>query len=227
MKIGVFDSGAGGRSALAELRRLLNRIDTVFYADEKNAPFGGKAEGELVTLLARGLERLSSAGAEKILIACCTASAVWDYLPQSLKDISVPIIEPTARIAAACSKSGRIGVLSTEATRRSGAFVRSLSRLGCESVVCASAPELVTLAERGARDGALTDGDKEIIYRAASPLMGCGVDTVVLGCTHFAYFEREIADILSCVTVNSARAGAEHIAKDIKNEGRGEVFYLT
>ena len=57
--------------------------------------------------------------------------------------------------------------------------------------------------------------------------MACGADTVVLGCTHFAYFEREIADILSCKTVNSARAGAEHIAKDIKNEGRAEAFYLT
>ena len=227
MKIGVFDSGAGGRFALAELRRLLNRIDTVFYADSKNAPYGGKAEGELVTLLARGLERLSEAGAEKILVACCTASAVWDYLPQSLKDISVPIIEPTARRAAQISKNGRIAVLSTEATRRSGVFRESLLRLGCESVVCASAPELVTLAERGAKDGNLTDPDREIIYRAASPLMACGADTVVLGCTHFAYFEREIADILSCKTVNSARAGAEHIAKDIKNEGRAEAFYLT
>ena len=224
--VGVFDSGAGGRFALGELRRLCDKIDTVFYADEKNAPYGCKSEDELVRLLTGGIERLSSAGAERILIACCTASTVWDKLPKPYKDVSTPIIEPTAKRAARLTRHGRIGVLSTEATRKSGAFSDALVRLGCPMPVCVSAPELVALAEGGARDGSLTDFDKNIIYRAAEPLLAAEVDTVILGCTHFAYFERELASILSAVTVNSARVGAQTFAADIKNEGSGAELYL-
>lgn len=225
--IGVFDSGAGGRFALAELRRLCDKVDTVFYADEKNAPYGCKSEGELTELLRAAVGRLSDAGARLILIACCTASTVWDRLPEVYKKISVPIIEPTARRAAAITQCGRIGVLSTKATRRSGAFREALLTLGCSEPVCISAPELVELAESGARDGSLTDRDKGIIYRAAAPLLDADVDTVILGCTHFAYFERELAKVLGCATVNSARVGAEHIAEYIKNEGSGAELFLS
>ena len=224
--IGVFDSGVGGRFALAELRRLRDKIDTVFYADEKNAPYGSKTERELISLLAGGIERLLCAGAEKILIACCTASTVWGALPEEYRELSVPIIEPTAARAAELTRGGRIGVLSTEATRRSGAFCRSLLQRGMPEPVCVSAPELVTLAQGGANDESLTREQKEIIYRAVSPLAECGIDTVILGCTHFAYFERQICGILGCPAVNSARAGAEYIAADIKNEGGRAEIYL-
>ena len=224
--IGVFDSGAGGRFALAELRRLCDRIDTVFYADEKNAPYGSKSEDELSELLSHGIERLLSAGADRVLIACCTASAVHQRLHEKYRAVALPIIEPTARRAAELTRGGRIGVLSTEATRRSGAFAKSILALGLPEPVCVSAPELVTLAELGAEDGNLNENQKRIIYRAVAPLISSGVDAVVLGCTHFAYFEREITDILGVPAVNSARVGAEYMAADIKNEGRGAEIYL-
>ena len=225
--IGVFDSGAGGRFALAELRRLMSKIDTVFYADRKNAPYGSKSEGELIALLVHGIERLLGAGADRVLIACCTASTVHGMLPEEYKAVSVPIIEPTAARAARLSRGGRIGVLSTEATRKSGAFAKSIGSLGLPEPLCVAAPELVSLAESGGRDGNLTNEQRKIIYRAISPLAERGVDTVILGCTHFAYFEGEISGILGCPAVNSARVGAECIADDIKNEGTGAEIYLA
>lgn len=226
MMIGVFDSGVGGRFALAELRRLMNKIDTVFYADEKNAPYGSKTAAELEVLVGSGIERLLSSGAQRVLLACCTAATVYDRLPSEYRKMSVPIIEPTALRAAGLTRGGRIGVLSTEATRRSGVFRNAIMRQGLPEPVCIAAPELVTLAESGAADGHLTDKQREIIYRAVAPLKEKRVDTVVLGCTHFAYFEQEITDMLGVAAVNSARVGAEHIAADIKNEGRGAELYL-
>ena len=120
--IGVFDSGAGGRFALAELRRLSPDADIVFLADEKNAPYGTKGKAELKRLVSADIEALISVGCEKILMACCTASTVWDSLSEKEREISVPIIEPTVLEALRISKNKRIGILSTEATRKSEAF---------------------------------------------------------------------------------------------------------
>ena len=202
--IGVFDSGAGGRFALAELRRLCKNEQIIFLADEKNAPYGNKSESELIRLVTNDILSLEAAGATKVLIACCTASTVWDKLSDSCRRISVPIIKPTAKRALQLSASGKIGVLSTEATRRSGAFEKEIN-----GALCRSAPELVTLAEMGACDGNLSSEQKEMLKNILSPFSSGAVDTLILGCTHFAYFEREIEDILGIPTVNSARIAAE------------------
>lgn len=204
--IGVFDSGAGGRFALAELRRLCKNEDIIFFADEKNAPYGTKSESELIRLAESAILKLKRAGAERILIACCTASTVWDKLSSACREISVPIIEPVAERARAITRGGRIGVLSTEATRRSGAFAKRIP-----GALCRSAPELVTLAEMGARDGNLTDKQRQTLKNILSPFADGRIDTLVLGCTHFAYFEREIENILGIPTVNSARVAAEYM----------------
>ncbi len=204
--IGVFDSGAGGRFALCELRRLVKDIDIAFLADEENAPYGSKSESELIHLVENDIKRLRSVGADKILIACCTASTVWDKLDEEYRRNTYPIIAPVARRALSLSRGGRIGVISTEATRRSGAFLKFIP-----DAVCSSAPELVTLAESGACDGSLTESQRYIIKKAVEPFFG-GVDTLILGCTHFAYFEGEIENILGIPTVNSAKVAAEVMA---------------
>ncbi len=220
--IGVFDSGEGGRFALRELRRLCDDIDIAFLADKENAPYGVKSEGELIHLVQNGIKRLRSVGADKILIACCTASTVWDRLGEEYRRDTLPIIAPVARRALSVSRGGRIGVISTEATRRSGAFQRLIP-----GAICHSAPELVTLAESGACDGNLTESQRYTIKKAVEPFAECGVDTLILGCTHFAYFEGEIEKTLGVPTVNSARVAALEMAMWVDNEGGGKTLWLT
>ncbi|MBQ9070704.1 MAG: glutamate racemase [Clostridia bacterium] len=226
--IGVFDSGKGGLFALSKLRRLKPDADIVFLADTENAPYGTKTEDELIRLVTGDMERLICAGAEKILIACCTASTVYGKLSSEHKKVAVPIIEPTARRAALITRTKRIGILSTEATKKSLAFVKALHAISPDAAVCAvAAPELVTLAESGERDGSLTKGARQIIEKTINPFRKYGIDTLILGCTHFAYFEREIQNILGVATVNSAVVGAEEIAKITDSYGGGTTVYLS
>lgn len=217
--IGVFDSGAGGLFALAELRRLLPTADIVFLADEKNAPYGTKSVTELKGLVSADIKALASEGCERILMACCTASTVWELLSERERAISVPIIEPTADAALRISKNKRIGILSTEATKRSGAFVTEILRREPSAVLtCFSAGELVGLAEGGEADGALSEHGLSTVKKSVSGFVGSGIDTLILGCTHFAYFENTIKDILRVGVVNSARVGAHEMLKYAKEE---------
>ena len=225
---GIFDSGRGGLFALDELRRLKPQVDIVFFADESNAPYGTKSEDELTLLVKRDIEMLLASGAERVLIACCTASTVYERLPENLRKASLPIVKPTAKRAALQSKTGKIGILSTEATKRSLAFVKAIREYEpTAATLSVAAPELVTLAESGAEDGFLTRKERKIIEKAVSPFKTSEVDTLILGCTHFAYFEREIKNILGVSVVNSAAVGAEEMAKITSGDGVGATVYLS
>ena len=215
--VGIFDSGVGGLMSLFEFRELCPSVPAVFFADKENAPYGEKSEKELVRLVSDGIKKLMDMGASRVLMACCTASCVHGVLPESLRNYTIPIIEPTVEEALKLSKGGRIGVISTEATRRFGAFASTALRIEpTADVLSFSAPELVTLAERRST-GALCDDDLRIIRNSVLPFLD-KVDVLILGCTHFGYFEREIEDILGCPTVNSAKIGARALMKRIECE---------
>ncbi|MBE6536809.1 MAG: hypothetical protein E7673_02530 [Ruminococcaceae bacterium] len=225
--IGVFDSGAGGLFALAELRRLKPKADITFLADRKNAPYGNKSQSELIGLVKSDIERLVLSGCERVLIACCTASTVYDLLPVEYREISVPIISPTARLATEKSINKRIGILSTEATEKSRAFVEKIKKYEPMAwTVSAHAPELVALAEAGERDGGLSALGSSTVEKCVSVFCGTGIDTLILGCTHFAYFENKIKDILCVETVNSAVVGAS-VMRAYDDEGEGRTVFLT
>lgn len=225
--IGVFDSGAGGLFALAELRRLSPMADIAFYADTKNAPYGTKSREELIELVSRDVERLLSLGCERVLMACCTASTVYDFLPEEYRQISVPIISPTALSALKKTRNRKIGILSTEATEKSRAFVERITEYEPRALtVSAHSPELVRLAELGERDGYLSKGGFKTVEKSVSTFLGTGIDTLILGCTHFAYFENTIKDILSVNIVNSAREGALAMRK-FTREGEGKTLFLS
>ncbi len=224
--IGIFDSGAGGLAALSELRTLCPFADAVFLADRENAPYGTKSKSEIISLSARAITRLAEAGAERVLIACCTASSVWQELPREVREISVPIIAPTARCAADLTENGKISVIATEHTVISGVFKNALELLGDFSVTTTAAQPLVGLAEELVKDGVLTSEMRRELLRALMPTIEHGADTLILGCTHFSHFENEINKILNEVkTVNSAKIGASEIAKHV-SDGYGATVFL-
>ncbi len=207
--VGIFDSGVGGEAALAELRLLRPHSDVCFFADRKNAPYGTKSQAELVDLVSSALEKLAARGAAPVLLACCTASTVYDLLPERLRRGAIPIIDRAAEAAVMASLRKRIGVISTEATYRSGAFVDSIGRLCKGAYVAATfSGELVSLAEAGYSDENMSPDCMCRIREALMPLSEENIDTVILGCTHFARFEKTIEKILRIRSVNSARIGA-------------------
>lgn len=226
--IGIFDSGAGGLNALRELRRLLPEADIVFFADRENAPYGTKAPDTLVRLVERDIEILKNSGAEKILMACCTASTVYHKLKEESRRICVPIIEPTVKRALKVSKNKKIGVIATERTVASKAFSKAILSRGTNAEVFeVAAQKIVAIVENGSRDGRLTRDEKRIISEALLPLVDTGIDTLILGCTHFPHLRCEIAGLLPGVElIDSAKEGAFEISKKASPEGFGKTLFL-
>ncbi len=217
--IGVFDSGVGGFNSLFALRKILPLIDVAYLADRKNAPYGTKTEDEVLSLSGKNIKRLSEMGAERVLIACCTASTLWDRLPCEQKRISIPIILPT--VSRIDSKSKRIMVIATERTVSSKSFSRGiLARLPEAYVVEVPMQSLVSAVEDGIKNRSLFDSTFDEIKRLVHLAGEYSPDTLVLGCTHFSSVEHIIRTALPNVNIiNPAYIGALEMVKSITDGG--------
>lgn len=223
--IGIFDSGVGGLTAYREVRRLAPLADMVYLADRKNAPYGTKGREELIRLVENDISRLRALGASDILIACCTASTVFPYIKEELKERTIPIIDPAADAAIGLS---RVTVIATEYTVKVSAFGRAI-RARCESAEICEIPaqELVGMVERGARDGAVPSECMEYLYGIADMARSFGSDGLVLGCTHFSHLENTLGGLLPEVKIISpAREGAIRLAKVSYGRGNGKNTYV-
>jgi glutamate racemase len=225
--IGVFDSGVGGLAAINELRKITKDIDVSFLADRKNAPYGTKTLEQIIEFSKRNIEKLLSLGAEKILIACCTASAAYPYLSEREKSVSVPLIDLAASRAVEIANGGGIGVIATKRTVEERAFSEAIAKISnSASVFELETQEFVSMVESGARDGNLTLCDRQKIARALAPLRDKKIDTLILGCTHFPHIEKEIQAVTGAKTVNPALEGALEISKIASLSGNGRTIYV-
>ena len=219
--IGVCDSGEGGRVAVEELRAIAPRADICFFADRENAPYGTKDPQRLLSLLRADVRRVRDAGASEVLIACCTASTVYSRLTEGERIGVFPIITPTARAATKSTKNGRIGVLATGATVASHAFRREILRiLPTAQVTEVEAQRFVGYVERD-------KVDREDVKRTVEALVRAGIDTLILGCTHFPRLSGIISECAGNITlISSAREGALEIAGRADLTGNGATIYL-
>ena len=225
--IGIFDSGVGGLCAFYKLRELLPRENLLYLADRKNAPYGTKTKDEILLFTKNNIKRLRALGAERILIACCTASTLYSELSHSEREICTPIITPSAKIAATVGK--KIAVIATRHTVMSHAFSREILSFSEREVVELSEQPLVALVESGNRDGAVSPDCLNYLCGLSDRVRETGADTLILGCTHFSHLEEEIRALLPCMKIISpARVGAEEIAKKINPKHRecGRVTYM-
>ena len=212
--IGIFDSGVGGLCAYHELRRMIPREDIVYLADRKHAPYGIKTEDEILAFTKENIRILKDMGASAVLIACCSASTVYHRLDASEREISLPIISPAARIAA---KNGRrIAVIATNHTVKSRAFSREIGLISDATVSEMAEQRLVSLVERGNRDGRIDPECTEYLADLTERIRMVDADALILGCTHFSHLEGELLKRLSGVNIISpARVGAEEMVKKI------------
>jgi glutamate racemase len=225
--IGIFDSGVGGFCAYRELRRLLPKENILYLADRKNAPYGTKTKDEIIALTRADIGRLRSFGAEKILIACCTASSIHSDLPDKDREISLPIITPAARAAARLGS--RIAIIATEHTARSSAFGREISAFSDAPCFEFAEQKLVSLVEGGSRDGRVSDECRKVLLSVREKVRGVKADLLILGCTHFSHLEGEISRLLPGVKIISpAREGARELAKAVKGRSAeaGRITYM-
>jgi glutamate racemase len=207
--IGVFDSGVGGLTVLKALMRRLPAESTVYLGDTARVPYGTKSP-EVVTRYSLANARFLMREQIKLLVvACNTVSSV--SLPTLARELKVPVlgvIEPGARAAAQVT-SGRVGVIGTPGTVASGAYQKALARARPEVTVLARAcPLFVPLAEEGWTEGEVVEAIARHYLAEFEPF---GMDTLVLGCTHYPLLKPAIAAVVgsNVKLVDSAEATAE------------------
>ncbi len=224
--IGVFDSGVGGLLTVAALRRRLPQIDILYFGDTAHMPYGEKSDCEIVALATHAADLLLSYGAERLIAACGTVSAVALPIMQDLFGFPVDGVTDAAAEEAAGAK--RIAVLGTEATVRSDAFTRLLAtRSPTAEIRALACPLFVTMAENGR-----TDPQDPAVMRATretlAPLLSFCPDCVILGCTHFPLLSRAIASVFpDARLIPSGEAAARRLSASIPNVGTGKTHILV
>ena len=193
--IGVFDSGIGGLTVVKALRDLLPNESIFYLGDTARVPYGGKSPSTVERYSIEMAEMLVAEDVKAVVVACNSASSV--ALPKLEQTLAVPVIgviKPGAEAAIAATRNRRVGVIGTRATIKSGAYERALRALDAKIDISAQAcPLLVPLIEEGWLEDALTD---RVIARYLEPLMRSGIDTLVLGCTHYPLLTAAIARFL-------------------------------
>lgn len=228
--IGVFDSGAGGVSAVLELSGLMPGENIIFLADRKNAPYGTKTEPRLLGLMRSNIRRLTEMGAERILIACCTASALWQMLPEWERSITLPIITLTAESIP--KETEKVAVIATEYTVKSHAFSEEIKKLRPDIQVAEmplqSLVQKVEIYSKDQENLRLENIIKPEFERIDDLLKSTSADSLILGCTHFSWVEIILKKRYPRLTIlNPARLGAIRLAEEIgeRKEEQGRVTY--
>ncbi|HYC60936.1 MAG TPA: glutamate racemase [Thermoanaerobaculia bacterium] len=199
--IGVFDSGVGGLTVFREIARALPGEPLIYLGDSARVPYGTKSPATVVRYSLEAAKHLLSRDIKMLVVACNTATAA--ALPVLREQLPIPVIgvvEPGAR-AAVATTSGVVGVIATEGTVRSKAYTAAIHALDPDiDVIESAAPLFVPLAEEG---WANTHVAREVAEIYLEPLIDAGIDTLVLGCTHYPILrgtiEQVVGDAVSIV----------------------------
>ncbi len=194
--IGMFDSGFGGLTVARAVLDLLPDEGLVYVGDTARYPYGPRALGE-VQGFARQITRFLTAthDVKLVVVACNTASAAaLDELRAEAPVPVVSVVGPGVRSLVRATGTGRVGVIGTVGTIASGAYQRAVAATGANvELTCAACPGFVEFVERGE-----TAGEQVVVLaeRLLAPVVGAGVDTLLLGCTHYPYLARTISDVV-------------------------------
>ncbi|MXP41314.1 glutamate racemase [Altererythrobacter soli] len=223
----LFDSGVGGLTVLAEVRKLLPEAPVIYAADLAGLPYGEKTEAEIAARVAGLLGRLSERYAPRLItIACNTASTIALGMVREVLHVPIVGTVPAIKPAAALTRTGTIGLLGTAATIRQG-YVDDLEAqfANGKHLIRHACPELVAAAEIKLRG---VEPDPAVFEAAAQGLRsqpgGAQIDTVVLACTHFPLVEPELRAALGDVQFVH---GAEGIARRVQSLTQGQAFTRT
>lgn len=218
--IGVFDSGLGGLTVAREIMRQMPNEKIVYFGDTARVPYGNKSK-ETVTRFSRQIMRfLQTQEVKAIVVACNTASAyALEEMESETELPMIGVVKPGAVVAAEATANGKIGVIGTEGTIRSGIYSRYIKELNPEAEVVGKAcPLFVPLVEEGLWQDPVTD---EIAKRYLSELIDIGIDTLILGCTHYPLIRSTVGSIMGqeVTLVNPAYETAKELKELLKGQG--------
>lgn len=213
--IGVFDSGLGGLSVVKELERILPNESIEYFGDTGRVPYGTRSRETIRAYAIQDEEFLLSKDVKMIIAACGTVSSVAADTAISLPVPFLGVVEPAAKAAANATKNGRIGVTGTSATISSGAYEKCLKSINPDfEIISVDCPLFVPIVESG-----FIDKDDELTYIAAKryldKIAGFGVDTLILGCTHFPLISDTISRVMgeNVTLISAGKSAAVECAK--------------
>jgi len=233
--IGIFDSGVGGLTVYRRLLELLPNERFVYLGDTARYPYGPRSAGIVTRFAIQGARFLLGFDVKLLVVACNTASSVaLDALREIASAPVVGVILPGARMASGATKNGKVGVIGTVGTIRSGVYRKEISSLAKGTEIYETpCPLFVSLAEEGFFDGEIPE---MVAHYYLDGLKERGIDTLVLGCTHYPLLKQVIGRVMGddVYLVDSAVATAEEIADFLSSEGlasperNGEdIIYVT
>lgn len=237
--IGVFDSGVGGLTVAREIMRQMPNERIVYFGDTARVPYGSKSQNTIIRYSRQIIRFLKTKKVKAIVIACNTASAyALDTVEAELDIPIIGVVKPGAKVAAEATRNGIIGVTGTEGTINSGIYSEFLHMQNKElKVIGKACPLFVPLVEEGWIKDSVTD---EVAKRYLTQLRESGIDTLILGCTHYPLLRSTIRNVMgdSVTLVNPAYETAVELKTLLENnqllntveqanDGSGYEFYVS
>ena len=234
--IGVFDSGLGGLTAVKEIRSILPSENIIYFGDTSRVPYGGRSKETILKYARQDVRFLRTFEVKAILVACGTVSS--NALPQLVTENDVPmsgVVEPACRRALMLTRNKRVGVIATAATIRSGAYETVIRRLDAGiQVISLACPLFVPLVE----NGRFHTGDcviETVAREYLQELKEAGVDTLILGCTHYPLLTEVIAGVMGpdVQLINTGAEAAWELKRALRASGSlsesegGAVLYTS
>ncbi|MBO0827045.1 MAG: glutamate racemase [Streptosporangiales bacterium] len=212
--IGIFDSGVGGLTVARAVLDQLPHEPVLYVGDTARCPYGPRPIAQVRAFALELLDHLVDEGVKLLVIACNAASSA--VLRDARERYAIPVVEvirPAVRRAAGATRNGRVGVVCTQATKTSGAYEDAFAAAPHIQVTTAACPRFVEFVEAGIAE---SDELVEIAREYLAPVRAAGVDTLVLGCTHYPLLSAVISYVMGdAVTLVSS---ADETAKDVYRE---------
>lgn len=217
--IGVFDSGVGGLTVAREIMRQIPNEKIIYFGDTARVPYGSKSK-ETITRYSRQIVRFLQEQQVKAIVAACNTASAY-ALDEIEKELDIPmigVVKPGAKVAAETTQNGRIGVIGTEGTIGSQIYSTYINEINPKIKVLGKAcPLFVPLVEEGLWQDPVTD---EIATRYLSVLIDSGIDTLILGCTHYPLIRSTVGKIVGegVTLVNPAYETARELKELLEKE---------
>ena len=218
--IGVFDSGLGGLTAIKQLEQVLPNESVVYFGDTGRVPYGSRGEETILRYAKQDMAFLLSQNVKAVLAACGTVSSVARSVGEALSVPYVDVIGPSAQAAAAATRNGRIGVIGTAATIQSDSYRSALLRINHKLEVFPQAcPLFVPLVESGFVSPQ-DEVTRLVAERYLAPIRAAGVDTLILGCTHYPIIAPTIASVMGrgVTLIDSGREAALAMTRTLRQQ---------
>jgi len=218
--VAMFDSGVGGLTVLKEVMKVLPDEEILYFGDTARVPYGGRTPNEIVRFNFEIMNFLVALGAKAVIMACGTSSAIaYPIIKEHYGVPVIPLIDLGAAAAVAASENKKVGVIATQATIDSSAYQRAIKKIDKDAKVSAAAcPLFVPLIEGGFIEA---DETKRVASQYLKPLLKAGIDTLILGCTHYPHLIKTLREItgVSVKFIDPAREAAEEAKKILASTG--------